>query len=157
MRICVVWQPGRPRAPCNLQGLGGCCLHITIAGCSTKVCAQQARVVVSKVDEPEEEEEKRSEERIRFLGHPRPTARLHQQVLVVQWNKRMLCCRAKDFTTKANISHTAHVSFNSFRTSLSALLYSFRTVLFFCTATSSGPPNLPPHTYCKVLRALITA
>ncbi len=59
-----------------------------MAGCLTKVCAQQARVVVSKVEEPEEEEKKRSEEKIRFLWHPRPTARLHQQVLVVLWNKR---------------------------------------------------------------------
>ncbi len=71
-----------------------CCLrisHITMAGCSTKVCAQQARVVVSKVEGPEVsemEEEKRSEEKIRFLGHPRPTARLQQQFLVVQWKKR---------------------------------------------------------------------
>ncbi len=54
-----------------MQGLKDCCLRITMAGCPTKVCAQQARVVVSKVEEPEEEEEKRSEERIRFLGHPR--------------------------------------------------------------------------------------
>ena len=64
-----------------------------LVGCSVcwekrKFCSQQARVVVSKVEEPGEEEEKRSEEKIRFLGHPRPTARLHQQVLVVQWKKR---------------------------------------------------------------------
>ena len=69
VRLCVIWQPGRhPRASCNLQGLGGCCLRITMAGCSTKVCAQQARVVVSKVEEPEEEEEKRSEEKDQILG-----------------------------------------------------------------------------------------
>ena len=37
------------------------CHRITMAGCSTKICAQQARVLVSKVEEPEEEEEKRSE------------------------------------------------------------------------------------------------
>ena len=43
---------------------------------------------MSKVEEPEEEEEKRSEEKIRFLGYPRPTARLHPQVLVVLWKKR---------------------------------------------------------------------
>ncbi len=79
VRLYVVWQPGCPRASCDLQGLGGCYLRITIVGCSTKVCAQQTRVVVSKVEEPEKEEEKRSKEKIRFLGHPRPTARLYQQ------------------------------------------------------------------------------
>ena len=58
-----------------MQGLGGCCLRITMAGCSTKVWAQQARVVVSKVEETKEEEKKRSEEKIRFLGfRDRPTA-----------------------------------------------------------------------------------
>ena len=88
VRFCVVWQPGHPRAPCNLQGLGGCCFRIKMAGYSTKVCAQQARFVVSKVEEPEEEEEKCSEEKIRFVGHPRPTAQLNQQVLVLQWKER---------------------------------------------------------------------
>ncbi len=44
--------------------------------------------MVSKVEKPEEEEEKRSEEKIRFLRHPRPTAQLHKQVLVVQWKKK---------------------------------------------------------------------
>ncbi len=65
------------------KGLGGCCLRITMACCSTKACAEQARVVVSKVEEPEEEEDLRNKEKIRFLGHPRPAARLHQQVPVV--------------------------------------------------------------------------
>ena len=37
-----------------MHGLVGCCLRITLVGCLTKVCAQQARVVVSKVEEPEE-------------------------------------------------------------------------------------------------------
>ena len=46
------------------------------------------RGVVSKVEEPEEEEEQRSEEKIRFLGHPGPTARLHRQDLVAEWKKR---------------------------------------------------------------------
>ncbi len=32
---------------------GGFCLRIKMAGCLTKVCAQQARAVVSKVEEPE--------------------------------------------------------------------------------------------------------
>jgi hypothetical protein len=103
VRLCVVWRPGPPRAPCNLQaGMGGCGLRINydiarfssssegisrnamairpMAGCSSKLCAQQARVVLSKVEELDEEEEKRIEEKIRFLGHPRPTARLHHQV-----------------------------------------------------------------------------
>jgi hypothetical protein len=43
-----------------------------MAGYSTKVCAQQAHVVVSKAEEPDEEDEKRGKEKIRFLGHPRP-------------------------------------------------------------------------------------
>ena len=63
---------------------GGCCLRITlgrVVRLRSKVCAQ-ARGVVSKV-----EEEKRSEEQIGFLGHQGPTARLHRQLLVVQWKK----------------------------------------------------------------------
>ncbi len=52
-----------------------------MAGCSTKVFAQQARVVVSKVEEPVEEEEKRSEEKIRFL------VLLMKRLSIVQQNK----------------------------------------------------------------------
>ncbi len=92
VRWCGAVSSGNPavqglHAIC--KGWGGCrCFRITMEGCLTQVSAKKARVVVSKVEEPEEEEEKCSEEKIRFLGHQRPTARLHQQVLVVQWKKR---------------------------------------------------------------------
>jgi hypothetical protein len=36
--------------------------------------------VVSKVEEPEKEENKRSVEKIRFLGHPRQTDRQHDYI-----------------------------------------------------------------------------
>ena len=87
VRRCGSVSSGNPTVrwlTCNhMHGLVGCCLRITLAGCLTKVCAQQARVVVSKFEKLEEEDEKRSEDKIRYLGHQRPTARLHRQVLVV--------------------------------------------------------------------------
>ncbi len=54
-----------------MQGLGRCCFRITMVGCSTTKVGMrpaQARVVVSNIGEPEEEAEKRSKEKIRFLG-----------------------------------------------------------------------------------------
>ncbi len=60
---------GQASAPCNFcEGWGLLPLHYDGGLFDEKVCAQQA-VVVSKVEDPEEEAEKRSKEKIRFVGH----------------------------------------------------------------------------------------
>jgi hypothetical protein len=74
----------------NMHGLVGCCLRITLAGCLTKVyiCAQAQQARVAWCPKSEEPVEAQRGPKIRFLGNPGPTARLHRQVLVVQWMTR---------------------------------------------------------------------